>query len=97
MTAYKANQRLSKDLARVMRDTQHLLNATAGAAGNKVGAARARLANAWASTRIACGQLQDKTARAAKSTDRVIREHPYESLGIALGTGLLVGALVARK
>jgi ElaB/YqjD/DUF883 family membrane-anchored ribosome-binding protein len=27
----------------------------------------------------------------------VIRAHPYESMGIAFGVGLLIGVLVARK
>jgi ElaB/YqjD/DUF883 family membrane-anchored ribosome-binding protein len=27
----------------------------------------------------------------------IIRTHPYESLGIAFGVGLLVGALVSRR
>jgi ElaB/YqjD/DUF883 family membrane-anchored ribosome-binding protein len=27
----------------------------------------------------------------------VIRDHPYESIGVAFGLGLLIGVLVARK
>jgi ElaB/YqjD/DUF883 family membrane-anchored ribosome-binding protein len=41
--------------------------------------------------------VEEKTTAAAKATDRTIREHPYESIGIAFGLGLLVGVLVARK
>ena len=33
----------------------------------------------------------------ARSTDQAIRKHPYESLGIALGAGIVVGYLLARK
>ena len=29
----------------------------------------------------------------AKTTDRVVREHPYQSLGIIFGLGVLVGVL----
>jgi ElaB/YqjD/DUF883 family membrane-anchored ribosome-binding protein len=35
--------------------------------------------------------------QAAKATDRVIREHPYESIGAAFGVGLLLGLLVTRR
>ena len=41
--------------------------------------------------------MEEKTIAVAKATDRTIREHPYESIGIAFGLGLLVGVLVARK
>jgi ElaB/YqjD/DUF883 family membrane-anchored ribosome-binding protein len=97
MTAYKANKRLSRDLGLVMRDAEDLLRATAGAASDKAGEVRRRLASALESARTSCGRLQDGTTRAAKATNGVIRAHPYESLGIALGTGLLIGALVARR
>ncbi len=33
----------------------------------------------------------------AKCTDEVIRSHPYQSIAIAAGVGLLVGVLVARR
>ncbi len=33
----------------------------------------------------------------AKYTDGQIREHPYQSLGIALGVGVLIGVLVGRR
>jgi ElaB/YqjD/DUF883 family membrane-anchored ribosome-binding protein len=97
MTTHEANDRLSTDLKLVMRDAEDLLKATAGAAGNKVREVRHRLANALDSAKATCDHLQDKTLVAAKATDRVIRTHPYESLGIALGAGLLIGVLVARR
>jgi ElaB/YqjD/DUF883 family membrane-anchored ribosome-binding protein len=34
---------------------------------------------------------------AAKKADTVIRAHPYESLGVAFGIGMLIGVLVGRK
>jgi ElaB/YqjD/DUF883 family membrane-anchored ribosome-binding protein len=33
----------------------------------------------------------------AKYTDETIREHPYYSLGVALGVGVLLGALIRRS
>jgi len=32
-----------------------------------------------------------------KEADRVIRKHPYESVGVALVAGLLLGALLSRR
>lgn len=49
-------------------------------------------------------QLGDLTADAkkkivsgAKATDQTIREHPYQSIAVALGAGLLVGVLLGRR
>jgi len=44
-----------------------------------------------------CENLQDQTAAAARATDRNVREHPYQAVGIAFGFGILVGFLVARS
>jgi ElaB/YqjD/DUF883 family membrane-anchored ribosome-binding protein len=53
---------------------------------------RAKLESAIEKTKDACKRLEDRTAAAAKATDRVVREHPYQAIGIALGLGLLIGA-----
>jgi ElaB/YqjD/DUF883 family membrane-anchored ribosome-binding protein len=97
MTTQEANQRLSSDLKVVMRDAEDLLKATAGQAGEKVAEVRSRLASALESAKSTCLTLQDKTVEAAKATDKVIRAHPYESIGISFGIGLLIGVLVARR
>jgi len=32
-----------------------------------------------------------------KEADRMIRKHPYESVGVALVAGLVIGALLNRR
>jgi ElaB/YqjD/DUF883 family membrane-anchored ribosome-binding protein len=48
-----------------------------------------------------CEHMQDQTLAtaqaAAKKADTAIRSHPYESMGVAFGIGLLVGVLITRK
>lgn len=97
MTIHEANQRLASDLKLVMRDAEDLLKATAGEAGEKVKEVRHRLASAMESAKATCEKLQDKTMESVKATDHVIREHPYESIGVAFGVGLLIGVIVARR
>ena len=92
-----ANERLTSDLKTVVHDAEELMKATAGQAGEKVTQARSRLSAALESAKATCQRLEEKTVAAAKATDRTIREHPYESIGIAFGLGLLVGVLVARR
>lgn len=97
MTTQEANQRLTTDLKLVVRDAEDLLRATAGEAGEKVKEVRSRLSSALESAKDTCEKMQDKTVQAAKATDHVIREHPYESIGVAFGVGLLIGVLVGRR
>jgi len=96
MTAHQANDRLMGDLKLVMRDAEDLLKATASEAGDKIKEVRHRLTAALESARATCEGLQEGTVAAAKATDRVVREHPYESIGISFGLGLLIGVLVSR-
>lgn len=37
--------------------------------------------------------LKAKAISGAKSTDQMVRSHPYQTLGIMLGLGLIVGLL----
>jgi ElaB/YqjD/DUF883 family membrane-anchored ribosome-binding protein len=97
MTMQEANQKLLLDLKVVVADAEELIKATAGQAGEKLTQVRARLAAALESAKETCQELEQKTVAAAKSTDKVIREHPYESIGVAFGVGLLLGALVGRR
>jgi ElaB/YqjD/DUF883 family membrane-anchored ribosome-binding protein len=92
-----ASERLASDLKAVVHDAEELMKATVGQAGEKVAQARSRLTAAIESAKATCQRWEEKTVAAAKATDRTIRAHPYESIGIAFGLGLLVGVLVARK
>jgi ElaB/YqjD/DUF883 family membrane-anchored ribosome-binding protein len=97
MTTEQANERAAKDLKNLAHDAEELMKATAGQAGEKVSEMRSRLAAALESAKATCHRLEEKTVAAAKATDQTIRAHPYESIGIAFGLGLLIGVLVTRK
>ncbi len=58
---------------------------------------RAQLESAVAKAKQVCERVQNQTATAAKATDKRIREHPYQAIGIALGLGAVIGALVMWK
>ena len=96
-----ARERVLQDLKTLARDAEDLLKATAGDLSEKAKAARARLADALEGAKAMYVELQELTIAsakvAAKRADTVIRDHPYESVGIAFGIGLLVGILVTRK
>jgi ElaB/YqjD/DUF883 family membrane-anchored ribosome-binding protein len=90
-------EKLASALKTVVRDAEELMKATAGEAGEKLGEIRTRLAAALDAAKATCGRLEEKTIAVAEATDRVICEHPYQSIGIAFGLGLLIGVLAARK
>jgi ElaB/YqjD/DUF883 family membrane-anchored ribosome-binding protein len=96
-----ARERVLRDLETLARDAEGLLKATAGDLSEKAKGARARLVGALNRAKATCAELQEQTIASAKvavkRTDTVIRDHPYESIGIAFGIGLLVGVLVTRK
>ena len=77
--------------------------AVADGGGKARGAARRpivgaeRLAQALESAKAACRRLEEKAIEGAKATDRVIRNHPYPSIGVGFGIGLLIGLLVTRR
>ena len=98
---YASRERVLEDLKTLSRDAEGLLKAIASDASDKGKQLRARLGDALERAKAATIRLQQQTAAAAraaaKHTDAAIREHPYQSMGIAFGVGVLVGVLVARR
>jgi ElaB/YqjD/DUF883 family membrane-anchored ribosome-binding protein len=92
-----STEKLVGDLKSVARDTEELLKASAGEVSDKAREARARLAAAVERAKESCERLQEKAIAGAKATDKTMREHPYQSIGIAFGLGVLIGVLVTRK
>lgn len=98
MSATELNtDKLVNDLKRVVRDSEELLQATAGAVGEKAQEVRDRLSDGLTAAKRSLHRLEDRAIEGAKATDKVIREHPYQSIGVAFGVGLLIGVLVTRK
>jgi ElaB/YqjD/DUF883 family membrane-anchored ribosome-binding protein len=92
-----ARERVGADLKVLMRDAEDLIKATAGDMSEKAKAARERLGAALERAKASCAHLQEQTIAVAKKADTVIRHHPYESIGVAFGVGLLIGVLVGRR
>lgn len=89
--------KLVQDFKVVMHDAESLLKASAGELGEKAREARARLAASLEGAKANFHKIEDRAVAGAKATDQMIREHPYQSLGVAFGVGLLIGVLVTRR
>jgi ElaB/YqjD/DUF883 family membrane-anchored ribosome-binding protein len=42
-------------------------------------------------------RAEEKAVDRAKAADKVVREHPYQTIGLAFGLGLLIGVLARRR
>lgn len=93
--------KLVSDLKVVISDTEELLRATAGAAGEKVGEIRERLGLRLRDAKERVLDLEaavvDKTKAAARATDDFVHEQPWKAVGVAAALGLALGVLIGRR
>lgn len=96
-----ARERTMADLRALMKDAEALLQATAEDASEKAKEVRARITAALEQARATYAELQrrgiESARAAAQKTDETIRAHPYESIAVAFGVGVLLGVLLRRK
>jgi len=90
-------EKLQQDLKTLVRDAEDLLKAGAGELSDKGKEARAKLTSAIESARQTCNRLEERAVVSAHAADRCIRDHPYESIGVAFGIGVLLGVLINRR
>jgi len=81
---------IASDLSSLGDDLRALLAATSNVAEDKVVAARERLSDAL-------DKGKSVYARGAKSADKFVRGHSYETAAIAFGLGALAALLLARQ
>jgi len=89
--------KLVQDFKVVMQDAENLLKASASETGERAREARTRLAASLESARANLQKAKEKAVAGAEAADQAIREHPYQSIGVAFGVGLLLGVLVTRR
>ena len=92
-----STEKLLQDLRAIVHDGEELLKAGASELSERGTAARERLSAALELAKETGRKLEERAMVTVKATDRVIREHPYESIGIAFGIGMLLGVLINRK
>ena len=86
-------EKLVEDLHLLVNDAEQLVKVAGGNLGEK---SRTELNSALERVKASCRKVESTVATGARRADRAIREHPYQSMGVALGLGLLVGILVNR-
>jgi ElaB/YqjD/DUF883 family membrane-anchored ribosome-binding protein len=91
-----SKDRLILDLKNVVSDSEQLLKEVTGQLTEKGKVARARLSASLESAKATYADLQEKAVAGLETTDKLVHEHPYRSVGLAFGLGVLIGVLVTR-
>lgn len=96
-----ARDQLIEDFRKVIDDAEELLKVTAHETGGKIGAVRERaeanLREARRKLSALEGDLLVQTKAAAKATDQLVHENPWQAVAIAGAVGLLFGMLSGRR
>lgn len=94
-TAAETPEQIIEHISRLMAEAEAMLaGPVSEQMHGKIEDLRGRLSNAREHMSDLYSSARRNVVAGAKYTDRTIREYPYYSIGIALGVGVLIGALV---
>jgi ElaB/YqjD/DUF883 family membrane-anchored ribosome-binding protein len=97
-TSTSSPEELVSHLRGLLEEAEKLVGDSAGEyASGKMEEIQERLHAAQERMQEMYGVARDKVAYGARQADRTIRSHPYESLAVALGVGVLLGAFLRRN
>lgn len=85
----------------LVRDTEKLLQHSASLAGDQAEELREQIRSSLGRARTtlhnAEDSLRERGKAAVDATEGYVQTHPWQSLGIAAGIGLLLGMLITRR
>jgi ElaB/YqjD/DUF883 family membrane-anchored ribosome-binding protein len=94
-------ERLMSDIKTVLADAEDLLKQAASATGERASELRESALSRLKQAKDKAADVQvvvvEKGKKAARATDDYVHEHPWTSIGVAVGVGVLVGLLINRK
>jgi ElaB/YqjD/DUF883 family membrane-anchored ribosome-binding protein len=97
-TTTETPEQLIEHISRLMAEAEAMLaGPVPEQASNRLADIRDRLEDARARLGDVYTKARKNVIAGAKYTDQTIREYPYYSIGVALGVGVLLGALIRRS
>ncbi|MEC9372641.1 MAG: hypothetical protein VYC34_02310 [Planctomycetota bacterium] len=92
-----AQANLRSEIAAIRKDLQSLRHDVGGASHALLDTARSGASDVAQTAAEAARAARDRGVAATRSVENKISEQPLASVGIALGVGVLLGALMRRK
>ncbi len=93
--------KLIADVKTVIADSEELLRATAGTAGDKIADIRAKAQDSLSVAKIKLAEAEtlvvDKAKAVGRATDDYVHDNPWRSVGFAAGIGFIAGLLIGRR
>jgi ElaB/YqjD/DUF883 family membrane-anchored ribosome-binding protein len=93
--------KLISDLNLIVSDAEELLHATASEGGQRVSELRGRLQEHLARAKAGFADAKvvaiDRATLVGEAADGYVHDHPWPSVGVAAGFGLIVGLLIGRQ
>ena len=100
-TLKDSQTRLSREVRDMVDDAEALLRHAVRDAGDGYDDARSRLERSLKKAKSeldgAEHALLENARRAKQATDEYVHTHPWQSMGIGAGVGLLLGMLISRR
>lgn len=97
----KSQARLAHEFNDVLDDAQSLLRHAGGEASKGYAEARERLESSVKSARARIGAIEqavlDSARQAGRNADGYVHSHPWESIAVGAGIGLVLGILLSRR
>jgi ElaB/YqjD/DUF883 family membrane-anchored ribosome-binding protein len=91
---------LAEELRNVVHQAEELLHAVSEDGNEAIHALRERVYGAVDNAKTRLADLEQEAQRAsmrvASAAETYIRDHPWVTVGVAVGVGVLLGALLAR-
>lgn len=94
MTVSHATEKLASDLKSVVCEGEAKMRE---ASRELTAKARDGIDRPLALAREGCREADKQMRLAAERADSAVRQHPYTAMGIGLGVGLIIGALLLRR
>ncbi len=89
---------LLNDLRTLVADAEKMVANSIGEHSDEaMGALRERFSAAQEKCSELFAGAREQVVAGARYTDQTIRTNPYQSLGVALGVGVLLGVLIGRR
>ena|ERR1051325_7508543 len=86
--------RLVGDLVALVEDTETFLKNTGAALAQE---SRDQLLTRLERVKVCSAKIREHALAGARATDKIIRGHPYSSLGLVLIAGMALGFLAGRQ